>query len=57
MTATAIAFPNEPRFRPNVRELVCDVCRYGIVVRNEPPECPMCRPHSWSERVHWSRWN
>jgi hypothetical protein len=32
------------------RELVCGTCGYGVVVRHEPPECPMCRGSQWVPR-------
>jgi rubrerythrin len=32
------------------RELWCRECGYGVVVRSEPPACPMCRATSWGER-------
>lgn len=32
------------------RELYCATCGYGIVVRRDPPLCPMCRASSWGER-------
>jgi rubrerythrin len=38
-------------------ELFCGECGYGIVVRREPPACPMCRSASWSERPASARWN
>ena len=27
--------------------LVCTNCGYGISVRREPPDCPMCQTSSW----------
>jgi rubrerythrin len=30
-----------------VRELWCGGCGYGVVIRGEPPECPICRHTSW----------
>jgi rubrerythrin len=33
-----------------VRELWCEGCGYGVVLRREPPECPMCRQTSWRAR-------
>ena len=32
------------------RELVCGACGYGAPVREEPPDCPMCRASLWLER-------
>jgi rubrerythrin len=40
-----------------VRELWCEGCGYGIVVRREPPECPMCRQANWRERPRSGRYN
>ncbi|MFL5926005.1 MAG: hypothetical protein ACJ77E_03615 [Gaiellaceae bacterium] len=34
-------------------ELVCGRCGYGIMVRAEPPRCPMCREADW--RPIWRR--
>jgi rubrerythrin len=45
---------NEPL---DARELFCGECGYGIVVRRDPPECPMCRTTSWSTRAGFARWN
>jgi rubrerythrin len=44
-------------FFDGTRELFCGECGYGIVVRREPPECPMCRSTTWSERPSFARWN
>jgi rubrerythrin len=41
----------------SVRELWCKRCGYGVVVRREPPECPMCRETSWRERPGFARYN
>jgi len=41
----------------SVRELWCAVCGYGVVVRREPPACPMCRERSWRERPRPTRYN
>jgi rubrerythrin len=41
----------------DVRELFCGDCGYGIVVRRDPPECPMCRACAWRERPDFPRWN
>ena len=27
--------------------LVCSNCGYGITIRREPPDCPMCQASSW----------
>lgn len=34
----------------SVRELWCGGCGYGIVLRREPPECPLWRDTNWRER-------
>jgi rubrerythrin len=39
------------------REFWCSMCGYGVVVRAEPPACPMCRATSWVERPRPTRWN
>jgi hypothetical protein len=39
------------------RELWCGGCGYGVVVRREPPECPMCRGSCWHERPTSARCN
>jgi rubrerythrin len=44
-------------FFDDVRELFCGECGYGIVVRREPPECPMCRSNEWRAQPSLSRWN
>ena len=41
----------------DVRELFCSECGYGIVVRRDPPDCPMCRAHEWQDRPGFARWN
>ena len=33
-----------------IRELFCRECGYGIVVRRELPDCPMCRAQQWQDR-------
>jgi rubrerythrin len=43
-------------FQP-VREWWCGRCGYGVVVRREPPECPMCREVNWRERPLSGRYN
>ncbi len=27
--------------------LICSNCGYGITIRREPPDCPMCQTSSW----------
>jgi hypothetical protein len=44
-------------FFDDVRELFCGRCGYGIVIRREPPDCPMCRANNWRERPGLARWN
>jgi rubrerythrin len=39
------------------RELYCGDCGYGIVIRRDPPPCPMCRATVWRERPTFVRWN
>lgn len=41
----------------SVRELWCGGCGYGVVVRREPPECPMCRNADWRERPGPAHYN
>jgi rubrerythrin len=40
-----------------IRELFCSGCGYGIVAREELPECPMCRVQDWRDRSGGARWN
>jgi hypothetical protein len=35
------------------RELVCGSCGYGVIVRREPPRCPMCRETDWRPIRSW----
>lgn len=44
-------------FYDDVHELFCRECGYGIVVRREPPDCPMCRSNDWSSQPSFARWN
>jgi rubrerythrin len=44
-------------FFDDVRELFCSECGYGIVVRRDPPDCPMCRSSEWQEQPSLGRWN
>lgn len=39
------------------RELFCGECGYGIVVRRDPPECPMCRESCWNAKPGFAHWN
>jgi rubrerythrin len=45
------------RLQQFVRDLWCGGCGYGVVVRGEPPECPICRQRSWRERPLPMRFN
>ena len=52
------AIESEQRGRLHaVRELWCGACGYGVVIRREPPECPICRQTSWRERPPLTRFN
>jgi rubrerythrin len=55
---TTNATPSEalPRLL-DVREFVCCACGYGIVVRRDPPACPMCRGCDWTDRSSFTHWN
>jgi len=57
MTSGTTTASNERNLLTGARELYCGECGYGIVVRREPPECPMCRSSAWSERPGFTRWN
>ncbi|HET8527487.1 MAG TPA: hypothetical protein VFL60_01145 [Gaiellaceae bacterium] len=46
----------EPVWQPP-RELRCGSCGYGVVVRRDPPACPMCRESSWRERPTSARYD
>jgi rubrerythrin len=46
---TRATYPEAPAVF-DVRELFCGECGYGIAVRRDPPECPMCRACAWRER-------
>ena len=41
----------------SARELWCDGCGYGVVIRRDPPECPICRQTSWREWPPLTRFN
>jgi rubrerythrin len=47
----------QERLRQSERELWCGGCGYGVVVRGEPPECPICRERSWRGRPMPMRFN
>jgi rubrerythrin len=53
MSATEL----ENRDTPSLRELWCGGCGYGVVIRREPPECPICRQTNWRERPPLTRFN
>jgi hypothetical protein len=57
MTASTVTKPTTPARLLDVRELFCGACGYGIVVRREPPDCPMCRASEWREQPGYARWN
>lgn len=40
-----------------VRELWCRRCGYGVVIRRDPPECPICQQTAWCERAPLARYN
>jgi len=44
-------------FFGDARTLFCQECGYGIVVRRDPPECPMCRSNEWSSEPSHARLN
>ena len=56
MASTTLEQNERDRFA-STRERFCRRCGYGIVVRREPPECPMCRSSAWRERPGPARWN
>jgi predicted Zn-ribbon and HTH transcriptional regulator len=53
--ATETVHKTGPRI--TVQQLFCAACGYGIVVRREAPECPMCRSAAWGDRPPAARWN
>ena len=55
MSATEVE--NRETHQAFVQELWCGGCGYGVVVRREPPECPICRQMSWRERPPLARFN
>lgn len=55
MSATELE--NRETLHPSVRELWCRGCGYGVVIRRDPPECPICRQTSWRERPPLTRYN
>jgi rubrerythrin len=55
MSATELESRETPQL--SVRELWCRRCGYGVVVRRDPPECPICRQTNWRERPPLTRFN
>ena len=53
----ALELKNRETLLQSVRELWCEGCGCGVVVRREPPECPMCRRTIWRERPLLARYN
>jgi hypothetical protein len=49
MTASTATYPGAVTTSVERREFYCAKCGYGVVVRREPPECPMCRARDWRE--------
>jgi rubrerythrin len=41
----------------SVSEFWCGGCGYGLVIRRDLPECPICRQTSWRERPPLTRFN
>ena len=56
MSAVALKTREKTLLLP-VGELWCEGCGYGVVIRREPPTCPMCRETSWRERPRSARYN
>jgi rubrerythrin len=50
MSTITTSSPAARRRFGEVRELFCGGCGYGVVIRRDPPECPMCRSSVWAER-------
>jgi len=53
----AVELKNPETLLQSIRELWCGGCGYGVVVRREPPDCPMCREANWRERPRLARYN
>jgi hypothetical protein len=53
----AVELKDRETLLQSVRELCCGGCGYGVVVRREPPECPMCRETNWRERPRLAHYN
>ena len=54
---SATEMEDRERLQLSVRELWCQGCGYGVVIRRDPPECPICRQTSWQERPLLTRLN
>ena len=54
---SATEMEKQQTLQQSVRELWCEGCGYGVVVRREPPECPMCRNADWRERPRPGHYN
>ena len=52
LATKTVGLKNPETLMQSVRELWCAGCGYGVVVRREPPECPICREANWRE---WPR--
>jgi rubrerythrin len=57
MSATTPTTFDEAMPFGDVRELFCGNCGYGIVIRRDPPECPMCRCDTWQDEPGLAHWN
>jgi rubrerythrin len=57
MSASTTASPDAGHRFGEVREFFCGECGYGVVIRRDPPECPMCRSTVWAERPGRAHWN
>jgi hypothetical protein len=55
MSATELE--NRETLQPSVRELWFGGGGYGVVIRREPPACPICRQTSCRERPLLKRFN
>ncbi|MBV8479442.1 MAG: hypothetical protein JOY72_03980 [Actinobacteria bacterium] len=57
MSTTTLEKTDREFFDDDVRELFCRSCGYGIVVRRDPPDCPMCRASEWRDQPGFERLN
>jgi rubrerythrin len=53
----AVELKSRDTLLQSVPELWCGGCGYGVVVRREPSECPMCRQANWRERPRLAHYN